>query len=431
MKRNPAMIIGIAECGETFEKTLREPGCQGNEHAPSKSLDRRDAFAYLTLRGTENNSVLIGVRERTGSALELLDWERRFEGKYKRKGGNGDADAYSRCLVAKVHTDVNVNLLGTSHIVMVIHVHNLLANNKWPQRLKKFWEWLMEKLQKHNVKVLMGDFNMALFQVIPELRSRGATVDLGAWFPWKSLEGTAMSDSCGIFFLDMPGDYSLYKTLDDLNAERPDGILTKAQPVDDTVKIEHGFVRCAPNGGPGQPLVTYLNKKKSLHSKIEPTLTPSEKSIAAVEKANGKGKGKGGMTVFKIHEKRLLADLWRFQGKEYRGSHFPICAFTCNKGRRSPERLAARARRSRTKKQPPDAAGRSSGDAREPAGGDPHPVAWFCTGWDDGTSIGWWTEVMRVPWNAHASSFAAEVQADRRQTDSSGDWQYWRGWNNM
>ena len=37
----------------------------------------------------------------------------------------------------------------------------------------------------YRVKVIMGDFIMPLFWVIPELRSRGATVDLGAWYPWK------------------------------------------------------------------------------------------------------------------------------------------------------------------------------------------------------------------------------------------------------
>ena len=75
---------------------------------------------------------------------------------------------------------------------MVLHVHNHLANGKWPQTLEHFWGWLVEKLRTYDVEVLMGDFNMSLFKVIPELRSRGVVVDLGAWFPWKSFAGTAM-----------------------------------------------------------------------------------------------------------------------------------------------------------------------------------------------------------------------------------------------
>ena len=110
------------------------------------------------------------------------------------------AEAYTRCMVAKVDTNTNVGFMGKTHNVMAIHVHNHLANNKWPSKLAKFWPWLLRICVKYDVKVLMGDFSMSLFSVIPELRGRGAEVELGAWFPWKSLKGTAMSDSCGMFF---------------------------------------------------------------------------------------------------------------------------------------------------------------------------------------------------------------------------------------
>ena len=62
---------------------------------------------------------------------------------------------------------------------------------------------------EHEVDVLMGDFNMSLFKVIPELRSRGATIDLAAWYPWKNKLGIPSSDSCGIFCLRKPGVYQL------------------------------------------------------------------------------------------------------------------------------------------------------------------------------------------------------------------------------
>ena len=82
---------------------------------------------------------------------------------------------------------------------MLLHMHNHIANGRFGvKKLKAFWDWLWLKLTKFGVKVLMGDFNMCLFKVIPELRSRGAVVDLGAWYPWKCLEGEPMSYSCGI-----------------------------------------------------------------------------------------------------------------------------------------------------------------------------------------------------------------------------------------
>ena len=79
----------------------------------------------------------------------------------------------------------------------------------------------------------MGDFNMSLFRVIPELRSRGAVIDLGAWYPWKSLEGEPMSDSCGIFFVGLPGVYALNKNINDLHDKNICGVLTWADKWDD------------------------------------------------------------------------------------------------------------------------------------------------------------------------------------------------------
>ena len=43
-----------------------------------------------------------------------------------------------------------------------------------------------------------------------------------------------------------------------------------------------------------------------------------------------------------MKEKRLDARLWRYKGKHQRGSHFPICVFTNNVGRRSPQKLEER-----------------------------------------------------------------------------------------
>ena len=39
-------------------------------------------------------------------------------------------------------------------------MHNVLANGKWPNKLKAFWNWLWGLIQRFNVQVLMGDFNM-------------------------------------------------------------------------------------------------------------------------------------------------------------------------------------------------------------------------------------------------------------------------------
>ena len=97
--------------------------------------------------------------------------------------------AYSRSIIAKVTLPHSVGFLGKEHQAMVVHMHNELANLVLGQtKHKAFWDWLWEKIVLFKVQVLMGDFNMSLFKVIPELRHRGVDIDLGAWYPWKSLK---------------------------------------------------------------------------------------------------------------------------------------------------------------------------------------------------------------------------------------------------
>ena len=60
---------------------------------------------------------------------------------------------------------------------MAVHMHNVLANSTWPAKLNGFWDWCHGVCVEHEVGALMGDFNMSFFRVIPELRSRGATIE--------------------------------------------------------------------------------------------------------------------------------------------------------------------------------------------------------------------------------------------------------------
>ena len=246
-------------------------------------------------------------------------------------------------------------------------MHNELANLVLKQhRLTKFWDWLAKKIETFNVQVLMGDFNMSLFMVIPELRSRGVKIELGAWYPWKSLEGEPMADSCGIFFGNLPGVYTLSKNLDHLHDRDATGILARGEDLcedfedggeeaaavdsavaetgedsgeseDDAPKPFGGFDRIDDNQGPGKSLPTYLPKEAPLLAKMRPSLTPSKES-AAVAAPNKDRKNDG----IKFKEKRFSAKIWRYKGEHQRGSHFPICVFTNNVGRRSPEKLEER-----------------------------------------------------------------------------------------
>ena len=111
-------------------------------------------------------------------------------------------------------------------------------------------------------------------------------------------------------------------------------------------------------GGPGQSMAVYLPKKAECVEKLTPTLSPSQESAVVTElaaKTKGKGKGKFGNRVLKMKEKRLGVNLWRIDGKNHRGSHFPVVCFTKNACRRSPD-----ASEGRRKKQLEAESGRSS-----------------------------------------------------------------------
>ena len=89
-------------------------------------------------------------------------------------------------MVGNVILDQSIGHFGQEIRIMVVHMHNVLANDKWPKRLIGFWDWCHGICVEHQVDVLMGDFNMTFFRAIPELRSRGATIDLAAWYPGKT-----------------------------------------------------------------------------------------------------------------------------------------------------------------------------------------------------------------------------------------------------
>ena len=151
LKKQPAMVIGLAECQADTEDVLkREPSAVAEHATPGVcGFYLRPEFQYLTLRGKEEDSVLIAVRDHPGSALQLLDLYRLNHRSTKRRHSNNGlrAVAYSRAIIAKVTLPHHVGFLGREHVVMVVHMHNEFANNKWPGKIKTFWDELLDKLR--------------------------------------------------------------------------------------------------------------------------------------------------------------------------------------------------------------------------------------------------------------------------------------------
>ena len=87
LRRGPAQVIGMVQCQECSEELLRLPGEPAVAGAAKGSLEAREAFEYLTIRGREDSSVLIGVRAQTGNSIQLVYWDRRFDGTYRLRSG--------------------------------------------------------------------------------------------------------------------------------------------------------------------------------------------------------------------------------------------------------------------------------------------------------------------------------------------------------
>ena len=138
----------------------------------------------------------------------------------------------------------------------------------------------------------------------------GAVIDLGAWYPWESLEGQPMSDSCGILFVDLPGVYTVNKTrlfsttgirqaswpaVNQWMKSKTTGTTMQTnqcmigEPVSAVVEtgeasdegednlpeqFRGGFDRIKENGGPGMPLGAYIPKGEGLAAKFSSSLTP-------------------------------------------------------------------------------------------------------------------------------------------------------------
>ena len=148
-----------------------------------------------------------------------------------------------------------------------------------------------------------------------------------------------MTDSCGIFFVNLAGTYTLVKNLCDIHDRDQTGVLARAEPVecnsdedvekvaandsavaepsedsddseDDSPKRLPIFDRIEENAGPGMRLGVYLPKDLNSREKFSASLTPSNHSaaVAATHESDRKVDG------IKIKEKRLDAEIWRYNG---------------------------------------------------------------------------------------------------------------------
>ena len=147
--------------------------------------------------------------------------------------------------------------------------------------------------------------------------------------------------------MNAPGEYRLYRNLGHLHEDDGRGILSHVPAEQDL--HAHYYDRIPKEAGPGQPLDIYLPKAADLREKIEPSLQESQESSLTLQEARAavaaRKRDAPTCSHRRVKEKRLDARLWTCGGANVKGSHFPICAFTNNVGRRAPDALAMRQQR--------------------------------------------------------------------------------------
>ncbi len=131
MHRNPASIIIICECtAYTFQVLFgRRDQTESEAAVADEGFKARKAYNYSQGRSCGRrvqSSLLIGVRDTNGCAIEyvhfkkLLHKEEKLKGKKKRR--------YSRAMVARLELDDCLEHLSKNSNVMAVRVHNKLAN---------------------------------------------------------------------------------------------------------------------------------------------------------------------------------------------------------------------------------------------------------------------------------------------------------------
>lgn len=204
LRRGPGSIVCLQEASIENGKYLEMPSADydalhGSPRSRLEELQARPGAQYRVIRGNEDEkSLLIGSRASLTAELQLLKWQKNPDGTYKDPNKKNKI-AYSRIMVANVV--FKKPIAGHANLTIAnVHLHHLTAkaSQGFKTALNSFFDNLAEIILKYGVRVLTGDFNMSMYQVVPMLRDRKVAIHLAAWFPWMK-GGELQVDSCGIF----------------------------------------------------------------------------------------------------------------------------------------------------------------------------------------------------------------------------------------
>ena len=197
---NPCHILCLQEADERLNIELAE--CPGANMLIIRAPEPRD-------------TLMMCARRSKVQGLRLEVFHRLYDGPYMQKLNANTTrrlHAMSKIMVGSVRMkDVRLRGGGADwdedgdvDEIRIVNVHLHIETSKGRLGYNTFWDEVAKYLCHFEPRFLCGDFGTALFNVAPELRTRGFQINLAAWQCWQDrnrLGGGAMVDDIGIFRL--------------------------------------------------------------------------------------------------------------------------------------------------------------------------------------------------------------------------------------
>ena len=206
---NPCHIVVAQEVDPKTEKAMRDQiNPEGRQplhaHASSSSGASSSAAApataglsssaassatevqpmWIVAVGEDVDNVktnLVAVRSTYATAVDVLEWHKTTDGVYKakltkaqrtRKKDKRDVNAISRILVVEV--TLKQPWAGRTKIKIAnVHLHFMTAKAQgvFKEHSQRWWAGFRSILERWDIDIIAGDFNMSLWMVVPILRT--------------------------------------------------------------------------------------------------------------------------------------------------------------------------------------------------------------------------------------------------------------------
>ena len=330
--KSPCHIVTLAEANALTSDDLQMGHTPQSRRNTGHKFDQRKPpeDRYYVFRGDDANDVLIAVRRSIASELSLLQHDCNLSAVITDHGKQKEVQA--RVMMCDIEFKRHMQCIGKSLGVAVVHLHYAIAKmSDNAEVYKRFWDNLAADLRRNNIRFMSGDFNMALTKVVPELRSRGITADLCAWYPYfasnAAHDQTLHLDSCAIFVIggnaavQMPWDERHMHTF--ASHDTSTGL-----PIYD-------------GAHPGQSWKCYRPLNLTIPNLLGPLL--ERNFIAPVAAAQNR-------TYLRVKQKQLARDIWELDGRVHGGAHFPLAVYTVGNSFRSATAAKRRHQTSHKKK---------------------------------------------------------------------------------